>query len=51
MTTVLVRTQRTVPDRQPGRHAEARTDWVCVNCDEPNAGRRRRCHDCGTTRH
>lgn len=24
--------------------------WLCENCDEHNEGRRRRCHDCGTTR-
>ena len=25
-------------------------DWACDNCATPNAGRRRRCADCGTLR-
>jgi hypothetical protein len=25
--------------------------WRCDNCDLPNVARRRRCTDCGTSRH
>jgi hypothetical protein len=28
-----------------------RTTWTCENCRHPNEAARRRCADCGTTRH
>jgi len=28
-----------------------RTVWTCENCRNPNAAERKRCTDCGTTRH
>ena len=41
----------TVPRvRRRRRRPEPRPAWSCENCTSPNLGRRRRCHDCGTTR-
>lgn len=34
--------------RRPG--PAPRPGWSCENCTAPNAGSRKRCHDCGTTR-
>ncbi|MCW2622797.1 MAG: hypothetical protein JWL64_2399 [Frankiales bacterium] len=44
-------TVRSVPPR-PATDGRRQTDdpWTCVNCDEPNTARRRRCYDCGTVR-
>ncbi len=28
-----------------------RTVWVCENCNRSNSTSRKRCTDCGTTRH
>jgi hypothetical protein len=28
-----------------------RTVWTCDNCRHPNPGERKRCTDCGTSRH
>ena len=36
--------------RRPRRAVPPPPDWRCENCTEPNAGRRRRCGDCGTSR-
>ena len=36
--------------RRRRRGAAPRPDWACENCAAPNAGRRKRCTDCGTSR-
>ncbi len=37
--------------RHRDRCAELPPTWACENCEVPNAGRRRRCVDCGTSRY
>lgn len=39
-----------VARRRLRRRPPERPAWTCENCTTPNAGRRRRCTDCGTTR-
>ncbi len=36
------------PDAESTTTADS---WVCENCSEDNSLRRRRCRDCGTSRH
>jgi hypothetical protein len=39
-------------ERQPqGEAAAIAGGWACENCSENNSLRRRRCRDCGTSRH
>ena len=49
-TTDLVPPRREVLEpREP--LAGPRTAWDCANCDLLNPGGRRRCRECGTSRH
>ncbi len=39
-------------ERQPvAESTTTANSWVCENCSEDNLRRRRRCRDCGTSRH
>ncbi len=48
-TTTRVPSRRHVPD-QRDRPRGPRPAWDCANCSLLNAGARKRCSDCGTSR-
>ena len=49
-TALLDRPVLPAPRRRRRRGPAPRPDWACENCAVPNAGRRKRCTDCGTSR-